>query len=78
MKVEFEDRADEINKLKQHNLIANEALECFTAMSAIMKSELLDANILHDMQNKFPEYAYKFNELRKLMFMNNSTYKTLH
>jgi len=78
MKVEFEDRAGEINKLKQHNLIVTKALEYFTAMSTIMKSELLDAKVLCDMQNKFPEYAYKFNELRKLMFMKNSTYKTLH
>jgi hypothetical protein len=79
MKVEFKNKAGDIQKLKQHNKIVNEALECFNAMSSIMEAGLLDANALYDMQNKFPEYAYKFNELRKLIYMQNDAPKpTLH
>lgn len=68
MKVEFKDKKNEIDSLR-HSPVVTESLESFTDMSDVMGAHLVDVNALKNMQNKFPEYAFKFNELRKLMFM---------
>ncbi len=78
MKVEFKQSKSKINKLK-NNLITIKALECYDVMSNIMTSQVVDISSLDKMQNEFPEYVRNFNELRKLMFMQNTTpQSTIH
>lgn len=78
MKVEFAQEKDRINKLKS-NHVTSEALADYNAMYNIMTSSALSIDDISTMQDKFPEYAYKFNELRKLMYMQAITpQSTLH
>jgi hypothetical protein len=78
MKTEFEESKVKIDKLKNHAIVF-EALKCYDIMSKIMTSQLIDANDINIMQNEFPKFAYKFNELRKLMFMQTvASQPTLH
>lgn len=78
MKVEFENAKNKIKKLKT-NHVANEALNDYDIMHKIMTSLALSVEDISAMQNKFPGYAHKFNELRKLMYIQTTTSQsTLH
>ena len=78
MKTEFEESKAKIDQLKSY-AITCEALKCYDIMSKIMTAQLVDANDINVMQNEFPKFAYKFNELRKLIFMQTVTSQpTIH
>lgn len=71
IKIEFTQAKSIINKLKDYP-ITTVCLECYENMAIVMTSKLLDTNAIKIMHNNFPKYARKFNELRKLMYMQNS------
>lgn len=67
MKSEFAHNKNAINSLKPNSVTAS-ALEGYDMIHRIMTAPALDLDDIQDMQNKFPEYARRFNELRKLMY----------
>lgn len=78
MKAEFKNANTKINKLKTSN-IANEALRDYDVMNKIMLAPSLAIEDMSVMQNKFPTYAHRFNELRKLMYQHVDTSQpTIH
>jgi hypothetical protein len=78
MKVEFKTANAKINNLKTNN-IANEALRDYEVINKIMLAPSLTVEEMSVMQNKFPIYARRFNELRKLMYQHVETSQpTIH
>jgi hypothetical protein len=78
MKVEFELGKDKIEALKSKPT-ADNALGCYAIMHKVMTSITLDHNAIDEMQNKFPAYAHKFNELRKLIYLQTiAPQSTMH
>lgn len=68
MKVEFHDERDGINKLSS-NYVASRALNAYKIMSRIMESSTFDDYNIEIMQRDFPICAKDFNELRKLIYL---------
>lgn len=76
MKVEFEQ-----NSFKEFKSISTykDAMEAYGVMQEIMQSTMLDDDKLTIMYQEFPGYAHRFNELRKLMYMQTvASQSTLH
>lgn len=78
MKVEFEYEKDKIAAVTP-NSTRDDALRYYAIMHEIMTSPMVDHTAMNAMYNKFPEYSQKFNELRKLMYLQTiKTQPTLH